>query len=51
MTVRENMSISVLDEFGSPFWLNHRKEKKFVADWIDKLDVRRRGRRQPASRR
>ena len=39
MTVRENMSISVLDEFGSPFWLSHRKEKKFVADWMGKLDV------------
>ena len=33
------MSISVLDEFGSPFWLSHRKEKKFVADWMGKLDV------------
>ena len=39
MTVRENMSISVLDEFGPPYWLSHRKEKKFVADWMGKLDV------------
>jgi ribose transport system ATP-binding protein len=40
MTVEENMSISVLDRFGSPLHFNHRAERRFVRDWIGKLDVK-----------
>jgi ABC-type sugar transport system ATPase subunit len=39
MTVEENLSLSVLAKFGTPLRLNHRKERRFVSDWMGKLDV------------
>jgi ribose transport system ATP-binding protein len=39
MSVEENLSLSVLDRFGSPFLLRRRLERRFVNDWIDKLGV------------
>ncbi len=39
MTVEENMSLSVLDQFGPPFKLSHRRERRLVNNWMGKLDV------------
>lgn len=39
MTVEENLSLSVLDRFGSVFHLNRREEQRFVRDWIERLGV------------
>jgi ribose transport system ATP-binding protein len=40
MTVRENLSLSVLHRFGNIFYLDHSKERAFVYQWIDRLDVK-----------
>jgi ribose transport system ATP-binding protein len=40
MSVKENMSLSVLDALGTPMRLNHGKERRFAKLWIDKLDVK-----------
>jgi ribose transport system ATP-binding protein len=39
MTVEENLSLSVLDRFGSVLHLNRRQEQRFVRDWIERLGV------------
>ena len=43
MTVEENLSLSVLDRFGSPLRLRRRQERRFVNDWIAKLGVKTTG--------
>ncbi len=43
MTVQENLSLSVLDRFGSPFRLDHGQERAFVAGWIKRLAVKTAG--------
>ncbi len=47
MSVEENMSLSVLDRFGSPFRLRRRQERRFVNDWIAKLGVKTTGPTSP----
>jgi ABC-type sugar transport system ATPase subunit len=39
MSVKENLSLSVLDTFGSPVKLDTRGENRFARSWVDKLDV------------
>ena len=39
MSVKENLSLSVLDTFGSPVKLDAKGEKRFAHAWVDKLDV------------
>ena len=43
MSVEENMSLSVLDRFGSPLMLRRRQERRFVNDWIARLGVKTTG--------
>ena len=43
MTVRENLTLSVLSRFGNPFRLDHRRERAFAAGWIDRLSVKTSG--------
>ena len=43
MSVRENLSLSVLSDFGTPVALDARSERKFVASWIAKLGVKTAG--------
>jgi ribose transport system ATP-binding protein len=43
MTVRENLSLSVLGRFGNPFKLDHAKERAFASRWIRQLDVKTAG--------
>jgi ribose transport system ATP-binding protein len=47
MSVEENMSLSVLDRFGSPFLLRRRQERRFVNDWIARLGVKTSGPTSP----
>jgi ribose transport system ATP-binding protein len=40
MSVAENLSLSVLHQFGPPVRFNHRHERRFVGTWIGKLGVK-----------
>jgi len=40
MSVAENLSLSALDDLGPPWRLDHRRENRFVFDWIRRLDVK-----------
>jgi ABC-type sugar transport system ATPase subunit len=39
MTVQENLSLAVLDEFGPAVALNGKRERTFARNWVAKLDV------------
>lgn len=43
MSVGENLSISVLDRFGSLLRLHQRRERRFCDDWVQTLDVKTTG--------
>jgi ribose transport system ATP-binding protein len=43
MSVGENLSISVLDRFGSAVRLSHEQERRFGAEWVQTLDVKTSG--------
>jgi len=43
MTVRENLTLSVLNRFGTPFRLDHHKERAFAAGWINRLSIKTAG--------